>query len=91
MIQIGFGGNFTCLYQDEVASACWKTSSVTLVIVMILSQKESISMVIVSDNKHHNKRTVVPYLFTVLNYVKEMFREIYKTLTFGQIGLIKSI
>ena len=31
-------------------------------------------MVIVSDNKH-DKRTVVSYLFTVFNYVKEMFRE----------------
>ena len=47
----------------------------TLITVMILFEKESISMVIVSDNKHHNKRTVVPYLFTVFNYVKEMFRE----------------
>ena len=32
-------------------------------------------MVIVSDNKHHDKRTVVPYSFTVFNYVKEVFRE----------------
>ena len=42
---------------------------------MIWFQKESISMVIVSDNKHHDKRTVVLYLFTVFNYVKEMFRQ----------------
>ena len=65
----------SCLYQDEVASAHWKTNSVTLFIVRIWFQKESISMVIVSDNKHHDKRTVVPYLCTVFNYVKEMFRE----------------
>ena len=70
-----FAENYTYLYQDEVASTRWKTNSVTLVTVMILFQKESISMVIVSDNKHHDKRTVVPYLFTVFNYVKEMFRE----------------
>ena len=25
--------------------------------------------------KHHDKRAVVPYLFTILNYVKEMSRE----------------
>ena len=42
---------------------------------MIWSQKESISMVIVSDNKHHDKRPVVPYLFIMFNYVKAMFRE----------------
>ena len=75
MIQMDFAKNFTFLYQDEVASARWKKKSDTLVTVMILFEKESISMVIVSDNKHHNKRTVVPYLFTVFNYVKEMFRE----------------
>ena len=70
-----FAENFTCLCQDEVTSTHWKTSSVTLVTVMIWFQKESISMVIVSDNKHYDNRTVVPYLFTVFNYVKEMFRE----------------
>ena len=70
-----FVENFTCLDQDEVASTCWKTNSVTLVTVMIWFQNESISMVIVSGNKYHDKRTVVPYLFIVFNYVKEMFRE----------------
>ena len=75
MIQMSFAENFTCLYQDEVASAPWKTKSVTFVTVMIWFQKESISMVIVSDNKHYDKGAVVPYLFNVFNYVKEMFRE----------------
>ena len=54
--------------------AHWKTNSVTLVIVMISFQKESISMVIVLD-KHHDKGTVVPYSFTVFNYMKERFGE----------------
>ena len=42
---------------------------------MILFEKESISMMIASDNNHHDKRRVAPYLFTVFNNVKEMFRE----------------
>ena len=70
-----FAKNFTCLCKDEVVSACWKTNSDTLVTVMILFEEESISMVIIPDNNHHDKTTVVPYLFTVSNYVKEMFRE----------------
>ena len=82
MIQMDLAENFTCLYQDEVARTRWKTNSVTLVTVMIWFQKENISMVNVSDNKHHDKRTVVHYLCTVFNYVKEMFRE---NITFGQI------
>ena len=35
MIQMDFSENFTCCYQEEVASTHWKTSSVTLYIVMI--------------------------------------------------------
>ena len=65
MIQMDFAENFTCLYQDEVASVHLKTNRVTLVTEMILFQKESISMVIVLDNEHHDKRTVVPYSLTV--------------------------
>ena len=42
---------------------------------MILFEKEIISMVIISDNKHRDKRIVIPYSFTVFNYVKEMLRE----------------
>ena len=38
-------------------------------------QKESIPMVIVSDDKHHDERTVFPCSFTAFNYVKEMFGE----------------
>ena len=42
---------------------------------MILFENEIISMVIISDNKHRDKRIVIPYSFTVFNYVKEMLRE----------------
>ena len=52
MIQMDFAENFTCLSQDEVVRTRWKTNSVTLVTVMIWFQKERISMVIASDNKH---------------------------------------
>ena len=75
MIQMDFTKKFTYLHQDEVASVCWKTNSDTLVTVIMLFEKESISMVIVSDNKLHYKRTNFPCLFTVFNYVKEIVRE----------------
>ena len=42
---------------------------------MILFEKESISMEIASYNKHHYKTAVIPYMITVLNYIKEIFRE----------------
>ena len=75
MIQMDFTKKFAYLHQDEVARVCWKTNSDTLVTVIMLFEKESISMVIVSDNKLHYKRTNVPCLFTVFNYVKEIVRE----------------
>ena len=46
MIQRDFPKNFTCLYLDEVGKARWKTNSDTLVTVLILFEKESISIVI---------------------------------------------
>ena len=66
--------SLVCTRMKLPVHAAYKTVSDTLVTVIILFEKESISMVIVSDNKH-DKRTVVSYLFTVFNYVKEMFRE----------------
>ena len=75
MFQMDFAKKIACLYQDEGDSAWWKTNSDTLVTLMILFEKEIISMVIISDNKHHEKRMVIPYSFTVFNYVKEMLRE----------------
>ena len=75
MFQMDFAKKIACLYQDEGDSAWWKTNSDTLVTLMILFEKEIISMVIISDNRHHDKRIVIPYSFTVFNYVKEMLRE----------------
>ena len=83
-----FAKNFTCLCKDEVVSACWKTNSDTLVTVMILFEEESISMVITPDNNHHDKTTVVPYLFNVSNYVKEMFRENIQNIWTGLAHLV---
>ena len=63
-----------CTRMKLPVHAVYETVSDTLITVIILFENESISMVIVSDYKR-DKRPVVPYLFTVFNYVKEMFRE----------------
>ena len=67
-------------------SAQWKTNRVTPVTVMIRFQKESISMV-VSDNKHHDKRTVVPYLSIVFNCERNVWRKYTKHYHLGRYGL----
>ena len=73
MVQMDFSENFSCNYQDEVSSAHWKTTSVTLFTVMIWFREYKISMVLLSDNNVHDKTTVVPYTLHVFNHVKETF------------------
>ena len=72
MIQMNFSENFTCCYQDEVASTHWKTSSVTLYTVMIWLRDCSKSMVLLSDNNNHDKTTVVPYTLHIIKAVMDL-------------------
>ena len=81
MVQMDFAENFTCNYQDEVASAHWGSTSDTIYTAMLWFRENSVPMVIVSDNKDHNKNTVVPYSYTVLKYCKELFGEEVKNIT----------
>ena len=77
MVQMDFSENFSCVYQDEVSSAHWKTTSVTLYTVMIWFRDQSISTVLLSDNNDHDKTTMVPYTAYILNYIKEHFGDIW--------------
>ena len=71
-----FSENFTCLYQDEVASAHWKTKSLTLFTVMIWFREHTKTMVLISDSNVHDKTTVVPYSLYVFNFIKENFERV---------------
>ena len=85
MIQMDFSENFTCCYQDEVASTHWKTSSVTLYTVMIWFIDCSKSMVLLSDN-NNDKTTVVPYTLHIIKAVWIYLEMRSKKLTFGLMG-----
>ena len=61
MVQMNFSDNLSCVYQDEVSSAHWKTNSVTLHTVMVWFRGQSIPMVLLSDNNDYDKTMVVPY------------------------------
>ena len=73
MIQMDFAENYKCMYQDEVTSAHWKTSSITLFTVMIWFCEHKIPMIIATDNSNHDKTTVLPYILTVFNLKQELF------------------
>ena len=53
---------------------------VTMHTVMIWNKSDSISMVMVSDNKSHDKSTAVPYTTHVLKYVKELYEDSVKNI-----------
>ena len=73
MVQMDFSENLSCIYQDEVSGAHWKTKSVTLYTVMTWFREHRISNVLLSDSSNHNKTTVVPYTIHVLDYIWETF------------------
>ena len=85
MIQMDFSENFTCCYQDEVASTHWKTSSVTLYTVMIWFIDCSKSMVLLSDN-NNDKTTVVPYTLHIIKAVMDLFGDEIKEIDFWTDG-----
>ena len=75
MIQMDSAENFTFNYQDKVASAHWRSTSVTIYTTMLQFRENSVPRVIVSDNKDHNKNTVIHCSYTSLKFCKELFGE----------------
>ena len=72
MVQMYFSENFSFI-NHEVSSTHWKTRSVTLYTVMIWFRMHKISTALFSDSSIHDKRTIVPYTLTVLDYIWETF------------------
>ena len=85
MIQTDFSENFTCCYQDEVASAHWK-SSVTLYTVMIWFRDCSKSIVLLSNKNNHDKTTVVSYTLHIIKAVMDLFGDEIKEIDFWTDG-----
>ena len=69
MAQMDFSENFSCIFQDEVSIAHWKTNSVTLYTVMIWFGEHNISTVSLSDSSIYDKTTFVPYTIHKLDYI----------------------
>lgn len=67
VVQCDFSENYTCSYQQEVQSAHWKQSQVTVFTVCIWDGSEIKSYAIVSDNLIHDKTTAISYLCTAID------------------------
>lgn len=62
VIQVDFSENYTCVWQDEIQSAHWNQSQVTLFTVATWHTGEIHSSCFVSDNLTHSKETLVAYI-----------------------------
>jgi len=70
LLQVDFSENYTCMYQDEIQSAHWQQSQVSLFTAAIWYAGKLHPTVIVTDNTIHAKETVVAYIRKLLLLVK---------------------
>ena len=66
VLQMDFAENYTCVAQDEIQSAHWNQSQVTLFTTVTWLKGEVMSKVIVSDCMQHTKTTVMVFLDEIL-------------------------
>ena len=62
VIQVDFSENYTCVWQDEIQSAHWNQSQVTLFTVATWHSGEIHASCSVSDNLTHSKEILVAFI-----------------------------
>lgn len=67
VLQMDFAENFVCEAQDEVQTAHWNQRQLSLFTTAIYHCGTFQSKVFVSNNLHHTKETIVPYLVKLLS------------------------
>lgn len=78
LCQIDFSENYTCVSQDEIQSAHWNQTQISLFTACVWSTSASsgpISFVVASDNRDHNKESATVYLYYVIQAYKNMSSE----------------
>ena len=66
ILQMDFAENYSCATQDEVQSAHWNRSQVTLFTTVTWFRQTISSKVIVSDFMEYSKASVIPFLDEIL-------------------------
>ena len=72
LIQVDFSENYTCVSQDEIQSAHWKQSQVSLFTVSICHSGCLNSYVFVSDSLVHSNNTVIACIDCVLDQLPDI-------------------
>lgn len=73
LLQMDFAENFTCLWQNEIQSAHWRQRQVTIYTVMVYHRQQTLSLVIVSDYREHEKCAVAAFTSQALDVIKKEF------------------
>lgn len=76
MMQVDFSENYTCVAQDEIQSAHWQQSQVSIFTAIIWHSETSHSFVLVSDILDHTKNTVIPYIVRLLEELPSDIKEV---------------
>ena len=77
LVQVDFSENFTCIAQDEVQSFHWAQPQVTFFTVSAWFMSKQHPIVIVSDNRNHNKETVAIYMDRVIKELPPCITKVY--------------
>lgn len=76
LIQVDFSENYTCVHQDEVQSAHWHQSQVSLFTAAAYHSGVIHPVVIASDILDHTKETVVCYVSHLLDEIPSSIRKV---------------
>ena len=70
LLQMDFAENFTCTWQDEIQSAHWKQTQITVYTVMVYHRVQTLSYVIASDYREHEKTVVAAFTSQIMDVIK---------------------
>ncbi|XP_060754349.1 uncharacterized protein LOC132865864 isoform X2 [Neoarius graeffei] len=78
VLQVDFAENYSVGYQDEIQSAHWNQSQITIFTAVAWVNEEVQSYVIVSDELQHDKNAVTAFLTTLVKDLEVRFPEMQK-------------
>lgn len=86
VVQVDFAENYTTKFQDEIQSAYWSYSQVTLFTVCVWAQEGPFSLVIVSDYLSRDKYAVHTFLQDILIEIEVHYGRKFKEIVFFSDG-----
>ena len=76
MLQVDFAENMSCEWQDAIQSSYWNKMQITIFTSVLWYRSETISRVVVSDDRGHNKESIVPFIDTLLDGLPQSIHHI---------------